>query len=121
MDAEEPVTVYEAWNSQQAHFLSQMLAEAGIVGRVASDADEMVRGWVPYQVTTCPVLVHRKDIERARALIDDYDNRLKGSPAEQREFSDPYCYHCGESVEAQQSPCPSCGHELDWSNKASGD
>lgn len=118
MGADEPVTVYEAWNSQQAHFLRQMLADAGVAARVASDADEMVRGWLPYQVTTCPVLVHRADFERARAIVDGYDRRLRGQSGMERESAEPYCYHCGDPVEENRSPCPHCGHTLDWSNQA---
>jgi hypothetical protein len=30
----------------------------------------------------------------------------------------PYCYHCGEPVEREQSPCPACGGDLDWSKEA---
>lgn len=116
-DLEEPVVVYEAWNSMQAQFLCQLLGGEGIEARVASSADEMVRGVLPYQVSTCPVLVHRNDLERAQAIVAKYDHRLKDRAEGHPDTTEPFCYHCGEQVKENQSPCPACGHELDWSRQ----
>ncbi len=66
MNPEDPVTVYEAWDSRQAHLICQVLANADVEARVASDALEVGLGDIPFQHTTCPVMVRRADFERAR-------------------------------------------------------
>ena len=66
MDPDEPVKVYDAWNSFQAHFLCNLLADAGLSARVASDAVETVRGRVPFQKVTCPVWVAAGDTPSGR-------------------------------------------------------
>ncbi len=79
VNAEEPVTIYEAWNSLQAHLVCQVLAQADIEARVESDAVEMALGEVPFQRATSSVLVRAPDAERARAVMADFDARLAGS------------------------------------------
>jgi hypothetical protein len=111
----EPVQVFKARNSVQAQFVCNLLAEADIAARVESTALEAVRGEVPDQKVSCPVLVAAADAERARALVAEYESRLKGVSAAVDESTEPYCYHCGGPVAAGQSPCPACGFALDWS------
>ena len=113
MSPDEPVTVYKAWNPRQAHLVCQVLANADIEARVASDALEMALGDVPFQQATSPVLVHAADAERARAVLAEFDAHLADRSAEPRDGGTPFCYHCGEAVAAGQSPCPHCGGELD--------
>jgi hypothetical protein len=114
MNPEDPVTVYEAWDPRQAHLICQVLANADIEARVASDALEVGLGDIPFQHTTCPVMVRRADFERAREVMAEFDSRLAGGAAAEGEESQPYCYHCGESVTAGEARCPKCGQELDW-------
>jgi hypothetical protein len=115
MELDEPVQVYGAWNSMQAHFLRNLLADEGIEARVVSDAVESIRGEVPFQKATCPVWVAGADAERARVVVAEYERRLKGSDSPSGDAAKPFCYHCGQAIEAGCSPCPSCGMELDWS------
>ena len=112
----EPIPVYEAWNSRQAHFVCQMLANAGIEARVASEAIEAVSGRIPYQVATCPVWVHKADFQRASEVLQEYETWLHERRHEAPDTPEPFCYHCGETVEMTQSPCPNCGNSLDWSD-----
>ncbi len=114
MNPEDPLTVYEAWDPRQAHLICQVLANADIEARVASDALEMGLGDIPFQHTTCPVMVRRVDFERARAVLAEFETRLAGGAGETPEESQPYCYHCGESVAVGDPRCPKCGQELDW-------
>ena len=85
MSPDEPVTVYKAWNPRQAHLVCQVLANADIEARVASDALEMALGDVPFQQATSPVLVHAADAERARAVLAEFDAHLADRSSEPRD------------------------------------
>ena len=89
MSPDEPVTVYKAWNPRQAHLVCQVLANADIEARVASDALEMALGDVPFQQATSPVLVHAADAERARAVLAEFDARLADRSGEPRDGAAP--------------------------------
>ena len=117
MDPDGPVKVYDAWNSFQAHFVHNMLRDAEISARVASDAVENIVGQVPFQKATCPVWVDAADVDRARAIVAEYERSLPGHTQGEVEIVETYCYHCGQGVERGQSPCPSCGLDLDWSDE----
>jgi hypothetical protein len=114
MVLDEPVKVYDAWNSLQAQFLHDLLADRGVSARVASDAIETLSGKIPFQKATCPVWVMAADLQRARVIVAEYEDRLAGRVSADAESARPYCYHCGQPVEAGRSSCPSCGLELDW-------
>lgn len=114
MNPDDPITVYEAWDARQAHLICQVLANADIEARVASDALEIGLGDLPFQHTTCPVLVRRADFERAREVMAEFDARLAARKDSPRDETQPYCYHCGEPVTAGETRCPKCGQELDW-------
>jgi len=96
MEREEPINIYEAWNSGQAHFVRHMLADAGIRARVASDMVEAVHGRVPYQLTTCPVWVAAADVHEALRIIEQYEDRLVARSRGEPVPVGPFCYHCGE-------------------------
>ena len=114
MNPEDPVTVYEAWDSRQAHFLCQVLANADIEARVGSDALEVGLGDIPFLHTTCPVMVRRADFDRARGVLAEFDARSAARSGTTGIETQPFCYHCGEPVAAGQPRCPKCGQELDW-------
>ena len=114
MTSNEPVEVYRAWNSWQAHFVCLLLADAGISARVASDSVEWAKGRVPYQMATCPVWVDAKDAERSRSVVAEYERRLANHSPGTDAPDGCFCYHCGAAMEKQASPCPACGMDLDW-------
>ncbi len=113
-DTDEPVQIYEAWNTWQAQMLIDLLADAGINARLASNAVENLVGDVPFQRATCPVWVDKRDADRARSMVSDFERRLSRRSMI-NDSTESICYHCGALVEPRQSPCPSCGSELDWS------
>ncbi len=116
MSNDEPVKIYDAWNSLQAHFLVQSFAEAGIPARVASDALEGLVGKIPFHLATCPVWVAKSDVEPARAIVRQYESRLEQRSAVTDESAEPFCYHCGASIADRRiTRCGQCDCELDWS------
>lgn len=116
-----PITVYRAWNSQQAQLLLDLFEEEGIEARVASSAIETMAGKVPYQLATCPVLVHQFDAERASAISEQFDQLMGGRSSAAATSMESICYHCGDAVAATPAHCPSCGQELDWSEEGEAD
>ena len=116
MNEQDPIKVYDAWNTQQAHFIRQLLADAGISARVASSGLQAVIGEVPFQLATCPVLVAKVDFAQARPIVEEYDRGLKNPSPKEPQPTEPFCYHCGAKVDDGQSPCPKCHCDLDWSD-----
>ncbi|MBX3413343.1 MAG: DUF2007 domain-containing protein [Pirellulales bacterium] len=114
MDNFDPVTAYKAGNSREGHLILQLLEQAGIQGRVASNGVEFIAGELPYQVASCPILVHRADLERAHEVIERYEETLCGDREPWVPEDERYCYHCGEPVESAGTVCPACKLPLDW-------
>lgn len=106
--------VYDAWNSQQAHALCQLLEDHGISARAASDAIENLVGRVPFHKATCPIWVAADDADRARRVLLDYEKRMQCADTDKAQVGKAYCFHCGDAVQPEQTPCPKCGRELDW-------
>jgi len=107
---EQPVKVYEAGSGFEAQLLVDWLQGAGIGARIASTAMEPLAGKVPFQIATCPVLVARRDVERALAEVPAFEARLAERGGEAM-----FCYHCGGALDTRPATCPACGEPLDWS------
>ena len=117
MERNAPVKVYEAWNSIQAQFVCNLLSDAGISARVTGDAVQNIVGRVPFQKATCQVLVSAADVDKARSVVAEYERKLADHSLGEDKNVGSYCYHCGQDIERGQSPCPSCGLGLDWSEE----
>ena len=111
MTTTQPVTIYEAWNSCQAQLIRNLLADAGIDARIASDALLGLVGKVPFQHTTCPVWVDATQAAKAQQIL------AKHIPAADAESHDAeFCYHCGQPADTSLLDCPTCGEALDWTD-----
>jgi hypothetical protein len=121
--AEDHIEVYEGLDSEDAHFLRNLLADAGIEAIVVGDAAEGAVGERSPFSSPPQVWVPPTDVDRARPIVAEYQRHLiertessvaeSEAAAEQAE-SEPFCYHCGNPVNAGQTPCPVCGQPLEW-------
>jgi len=71
-----PVQVYSAANSIEAALVLQLLTDAGIRGRVASNSMEVVSGSVPFQLISVPIWVHQSQFEEAQKVIREHQAGL---------------------------------------------
>jgi hypothetical protein len=120
---ENHVEVYEAGDSQDAHFLRNLLADAGIAAIVVGDAaDAAIGDRTPFS-SPPKVWVPPSYVERARPIIAEYQQHLieraESGVSESEDSAadanaEPFCYHCGSPVAAGQTPCPACGEPLEW-------
>jgi len=124
MTPEEPVEVYSAGTMAEAQFVHDLLAEAGIRSEIVGEALTGMIGRIPAEGASPRIWVRMEDEGRARPVIDEYQQRLidrvEGDIKEPLE-KEPYCYHCGQEIAQGQSPCPSCGKELDWNSSEDED
>ena len=129
MAIEDHVEVYAAADTQEAHFVRNLLADSGIVALVVGDAAEGAVGERSPFATPPTVWVLPSDVEPARPIVAEYQRHLierVESQAEPDEAIDdepptePFCYHCGQPVGVGQSPCPACGQALDWGSNSRG-
>ncbi|MBI3469395.1 MAG: DUF2007 domain-containing protein [Planctomycetes bacterium] len=123
MAIKDHVEVYAAADTQEAYFVRNLLEDAGIEAVVVGDAPAGAVGERSPFSSPPTVWVLPTDLEGARPIVEEYQRHLierVESRAESEEQLDdepptePFCYHCGQSVQVGQSPCPSCGQALDW-------
>jgi hypothetical protein len=117
--SDSQTVVYTAGSSQEAHFLKNLLAEAGITAFVANDLLERgsgvdIVGWA----TAARVLVADEDAPRARQIALEFDRRAadaartrapEGPPPELPPGPSadwPKCPQCGAR---RSTMCPVCG------------
>jgi putative signal transducing protein len=78
MELKDPVAVYNAEREVEAHFLKNVLIEAGVDAAVTEDVS-MVGLWIGGvlpEIYKPQVWVSRVDLDRAVPIIADYDRRL---------------------------------------------
>ncbi len=95
------IRVYEAANVTEAHFVKNLLADAGIKASVAEENEPLAA----LPITPSDVLIFRRDEAQARAIIDEYD-------AEQERRADRpdwKCAKCGANVIGAFDECDVCG------------
>jgi hypothetical protein len=74
VDSGNPVEVYRAGNSAQAHLMASALEDAGIKAIVDGDALQLALGDIPLGWPTAPrILVAQADAVRARELVQQLE------------------------------------------------
>jgi hypothetical protein len=113
MDPHDPVKVYVANDPQHAQIVCQVLENAGIPARLASEATLPYAGAFP----DCPVWVAAEYADQARAVLKEYE-RMQVTAAETDDGEQPsessttFCFHCGSPVEPGALSCPQCQKPL---------
>ena len=110
MTNDTPVEVYSAMNLVEAHFVRDLLIDAGVEAIVVGESLGAAVGDIPSFVASPRIWVPASQINKARQLIDEYQRRRL--EAITRDAA--YCYHCGEPVNQRRSTCPACGQQLEW-------
>ena len=102
------IAAYSARNELQAALLVQVLASHGIEAQVVGGALASLTGYLP----TTPVSVHvdEADAERAKAVIEEFEQSGRGGQAAGPATGEaPWtCANCGEMIEAQFTECWNC-------------
>ena len=102
--------VYTAGTPSEAAIVQSELSAVGIESRVVGDEAYALRGVLPVDSSTLPmVLVHEDDFTRARKVILDWEQRNKQS--ESGGLGVSWTCECGERLEPQFKVCWSCGAE----------
>jgi hypothetical protein len=108
MEGDEVVEVYLATDSPQAHFVRNLLVDAGIDARVVGGTVSSSLG-LPQGIESAPaVLVHKADEARARALVDDFEKRNLQPHSDDEPRQAWKCPSCGELVDADFELCWNC-------------
>lgn len=112
----EPVTIYSAANSQQAHLLKGLLEDQGITAWVVNDALQIAGGELPLGWTAAArVVVSSGDSAAAREFALEFERQTAHEPAPEDDTKEPpaaewarwpTCPQCGERRSAH---CPICG------------
>jgi hypothetical protein len=120
----DPVAVYTAANNIEAHLLCTMLGNAGVEAHTVEDVSQVgtwVGGLVP-GLHKPQVWIDRADLERARTLLEEYeqrqDSRRPGRPSDDGPV-EAECEDCGKTSvfpakhRGTVQNCPFCGAYLD--------
>jgi hypothetical protein len=127
MGLRDPIAVYNAADNMEAVFVRDALVAAGIEAYVTEDVSQVgawVGGFIP-ELHKPQVWVERADSERARPVLDNYEERaahLRGDRASAALAEPPVevvCDRCGghasfpATQEGSVQQCPHCGAYLD--------
>lgn len=124
MATDDPVDVFAASDAAEAQIVRGLLAEDGIEATIVGEPLRGILGDVPFFMAGPRLWVRPADAERARAVVAEYETRLRERGQDEsaadaeadrsggREIL--FCYHCGEPVESGRQTCAACGQELDW-------
>jgi hypothetical protein len=108
--------VYTARDGLEAHYVRDLLEQAGINASVLGESLGAARGDLPMTQQTLPsVWVSDDELERAMKVVNEYltttDQDGDGVPFEP-EAGEPWtCPSCAERVEGQFAACWNCGAE----------
>lgn len=108
MHDDDVVEVYAAADLGQAHFLRDMLANAGIDARVVGDSISAGLGFPPVGESAPCVWVRRADEAKARELLEEFE-KVHARPHPETDPRPAWrCPSCGEMVEADFDVCWNC-------------
>ncbi len=120
MSMQEPNVIYTAVSNLEAHFLCNLLVDSGIEAAVVED-NSQAGAWIggnASQLHHPKVLVDQSDIDRAKPILEQYEQRSTERRAAGRvSDGEPilvWCEECGEQSQypAAQSgtvqSCPKC-------------
>jgi rubrerythrin len=100
-DPDDLISVYRAAEVVEAHLVKDLLIDEEI-DAVVSEENEPLAG---LPIVPADVLVRRRDLARAQALVAEYDRR-KIERAERPEWK---CPSCGATVVGAFDECDLCG------------
>jgi DNA-directed RNA polymerase subunit RPC12/RpoP len=128
MALQDPVAVYNATNNVESHMLCNILRDAGIEAFTTDDVSVVgvwMFGLLP-EIHKPQVWIDRKDVERAKPLLENYEDQLlERQEADRHKLSlddaaiEVTCEECGRSslFPAEQrdtvQDCPHCGSYVD--------
>ena len=128
MSLRDPFAAYSATSNVEAHWVRNLLVDAGIEAVVIEDISQVavfVGGLLP-AIHNPQVWIERDAIEQARPILIEYEQHLADRRAAEQDSSgvggtpvEVLCEECGQSCEfpvAQSGSvqnCPNCGAYID--------
>ena len=108
MHDDDIVQIYMAAQPLQAHFLSNLLADAGIEARVVGEPLNSVDP--PVNLQSGALWVRRQDAETARQLLVDWEQSRAHPVSGVAADTSWKCSACGEMVDGDFELCWNCQH-----------
>ena len=102
------VSIYFAATEMQGEFLAQVLGSHGIEAQTAGGALTTLAGYLPTTYARTRVLVDEADVERAKAIVQDFEDSRKNPKPAATAAESWVCSNCGELVEPQFTDCWNC-------------
>ena len=128
MALRDPIAAYNAANNVEAHLVCNALIESGIEAQVIEDVSAVgvwMFGLLP-EIHKPQVWIEREDIERAKTVLDDYEQRAsdRREPAATGETIEAACEECGarstfpSTQRGSVQKCPQCQAFVDVGDDA---
>jgi len=92
----------------QAEFLVQVLGSHGVDAQTVGGALTQLAGYLPATYARTRVLVDEADVERARAIVQDFERSRKNPRPVAGAEESWVCANCGEMIEPQFTDCWKC-------------
>ncbi len=102
------VSIYSATTEMQAEFLVQVLASHGVEAQTMGGALTQLAGYLPATYARTRVVVDEEDVDRARAIVRDFERSRKHPKPVAGAAESWVCANCGEMIEPQFTDCWKC-------------
>ena len=107
-DPEEFVLAYAAGTPYEAHFVSGLIEREQIPVRMVGEKLSGGFGELPATVLQVELFVARKDLSRAREIVDAYEDRRQAGGPDYGEGIPWDCPACGETIDGSFEICWNC-------------
>ncbi len=96
--------VYKAANSNEAHFIKGLLQNNSLDVKLLGENLSVAMGGLPLEVIQVDILIHKDDYEQAKAILQNYENKIKSTDNSKKWI----CKHCSNHNPGSFEICWNC-------------
>ena len=98
------IKVYKAANSNEAHLIKGLLTNSSLNVKLLGENLSVAMGGLPLEVIQVDILVHKDDYEQAKAILQNYEKKIKSIDNRKKWI----CTHCSNYNPSSFEICWNC-------------
>ena len=96
--------VYKAANSNEAYLIKGILENNSLNVKMLGENLSVAMGGLPLEVIQVDILVHKEDYEQAKAILQNYEKKIKSTDNRKKWI----CKHCSNYNPGSFEICWNC-------------